>query len=97
RPRMGRLFGVAYKLEAYLPAAKRECGYFALPVLHGHEIVGRVAMRCGKGNAAIEGVHARDRASVKIISEAADRAAAWANATLDSEHWQAAAESARVG
>ncbi|MGW1027721.1 winged helix-turn-helix domain-containing protein [Streptomyces sp. NPDC002577] len=55
RPRMRRLFGVEYLLEAYKPAAKRQCGYFGMPVLVGGTVIGRIAVRVSKGNAAIEG------------------------------------------
>jgi len=42
RARLERLFRVAYRLEAYVPAAKRVVGYFAMPVLSNERIVGLV-------------------------------------------------------
>ena len=42
RDRLERLFGVRHRLEAYTPAAKRQHGYFAMPVLGGNRIVGLV-------------------------------------------------------
>jgi uncharacterized protein YcaQ len=42
RKRMVELFEFDYALEMYKPAAKRRWGYFALPVLHGDELVGKV-------------------------------------------------------
>ena len=42
RDRVERLFGITHRLEAYTPAAKREHGYFAMPVLHRGELVARV-------------------------------------------------------
>ena len=42
RSRLERLFGLSYRLEAYVPAAKRVVGYFAMPVLAGETIVGLV-------------------------------------------------------
>jgi uncharacterized protein len=42
RARLERLFGVSYRLEAYVPAAKRVVGYFAMPVLAKERLVGLV-------------------------------------------------------
>jgi uncharacterized protein YcaQ len=42
RPRTERLFGFDFKLECYTPAAKRQYGYFSLPVLWGEHLVGRL-------------------------------------------------------
>jgi uncharacterized protein YcaQ len=42
RREVDRYFGFDYKLEAYFPAAKREYGYFALPILFGTDFIGRV-------------------------------------------------------
>lgn len=42
RPRLERLFGMEYRIEAYTPEAKRIYGYFAMPVLAGDKIIARV-------------------------------------------------------
>lgn len=42
RKRMVDLFAFDYQLEMYKPAAKRRWGYFALPVLRGDQLVGKV-------------------------------------------------------
>ncbi len=39
---MTDLLGFDYTLEMYKPRAKRRWGYYALPVLHGHRLVGKV-------------------------------------------------------
>ncbi|HTS96097.1 MAG TPA: crosslink repair DNA glycosylase YcaQ family protein [Streptosporangiaceae bacterium] len=42
RKRTAELFGFDYQLEMYKPAAKRRWGYFALPVLYGDQLVGKL-------------------------------------------------------
>jgi uncharacterized protein len=42
RRRMVELFGYDYQLEVYKPAAKRRWGYFALPILYGDRLVGKL-------------------------------------------------------
>jgi uncharacterized protein YcaQ len=42
RTRTEELFGFEYTLEMYKPAAKRRWGYFALPILHGDRLVGKL-------------------------------------------------------
>lgn len=42
RKRMAELFEYDYQLEMYKPAAQRRWGYFALPVLHGDRLLGKV-------------------------------------------------------
>ncbi|MFF3910897.1 winged helix-turn-helix domain-containing protein [Streptomyces sp. NPDC001848] len=42
RARTERIFGFTHRLEAYVPKQKRVYGYFAMPVLSGGRLVGRV-------------------------------------------------------
>jgi uncharacterized protein len=42
RKRMTELFDFDYQLEMYKPAAKRRWGYFALPILYGDQLVGKL-------------------------------------------------------
>ena len=39
---MAELFGFDYPLEMYKPAAERRWGYFALPILVGDRLVGKL-------------------------------------------------------
>ncbi len=42
RKRMGDIFEFDYTLEMYKPVAKRRWGYFALPILYGDRLVGKL-------------------------------------------------------
>ena len=42
RPRTERIFGFTHRLEAYVPQSKRVYGYFAMPLLSGGKLLGRV-------------------------------------------------------
>lgn len=42
RKRAEQLFGFEYHLEMYKPAAKRRWGYYALPILHGDRLIGKL-------------------------------------------------------
>ena len=62
RKRMEDLFAFDYQLEMYKPAAKRQWGYWAMPVLDGDELVGKVDATADReaGVLIVDAVHEDD-------------------------------------
>lgn len=53
RDRAKRLFGFDYRIEVFVPAPKRQYGYYVFPLLEGDRFVGRIDMKHSRrdGNA----------------------------------------------
>lgn len=53
RARFEQIFGHAHRFEAYVPAAKRRYGYFALPVLVGERVAALIDTKADRANARL--------------------------------------------
>ncbi len=74
RKRMAELFDYDYILEMYKPEAKRRWGYYALPILYGDRLVGKLDARADRTAGVLEvtAVH-QDEPFGKAMSAAVDR------------------------
>jgi uncharacterized protein len=74
RKRTVELFGFDYQLEMYKPAAKRRWGYFALPILYGDRLVGKLDATADRraGVLRVEAVH-QDVPFDPAMADAVDR------------------------
>jgi uncharacterized protein YcaQ len=73
RTRMVELFEFEYALEMYKPAPKRRWGYFALPILYGDRLVGKLDATTDRkrGELRIDAVH-EDVSFSKAMAKAVD-------------------------
>ncbi|MGQ4413913.1 winged helix-turn-helix domain-containing protein [Streptomyces sp. SAS_269] len=81
RARTERIFGFTHRLEAYVPKQKRIHGYFAMPVLAGGRLVGRVdPAREGRTLVARQ-VTLDGAKAVPAVAQALVEAASWVDCT----------------
>ncbi|WP_406321522.1 winged helix-turn-helix domain-containing protein [Streptomyces sp. NBC_00519] len=81
RARTERIFGFTHRLEAYVPKPKRVYGYFAMPVLAGGRLVGRVdPAREGRTLVARQ-VTLDGPKAVPAVAQALAEAASWVDCT----------------
>ena len=55
RKRCLRLFGFDYRIEIFVPEAKRQYGYYVFPLLEGDRFIGRIDMKHQKGVLTVTG------------------------------------------
>lgn len=82
RKRALQLFGFEYTLEMYKPAAKRRWGYYALPILAGDRLVGKLDAKADRaaGVLVVNAVHEDvpfDRATRRAVDDEIASLAEW--------------------
>jgi uncharacterized protein YcaQ len=81
RARAQEIFGFEYQLEMYKPAAKRQWGYFALPILFGDRLIGKLDAKADRkaGVLTVNAIHEDEpftaQMSAAVGEEIADLAA----------------------
>lgn len=86
RPRAERLFGFAYRISIYTPAAQRTHGYYVLPVLVDDELVGRVDLKSDRRAGILRVQHATIEPSHEHRAD--ELAARLAPALAEAAAWQ---------
>ncbi|MDQ2959250.1 MAG: winged helix DNA-binding domain-containing protein [Actinomycetota bacterium] len=87
RKRMAEIFEFDYQLEMYKPAAKRRWGYWAMPILYGDRLVGKIDASTDQqqGVLRVDAIH-RDVPFSKTMTEKVTREltdlAAWLEVDL---------------
>ncbi|MEL6963976.1 MAG: crosslink repair DNA glycosylase YcaQ family protein [Pseudomonadota bacterium] len=73
RNRLGRLFGFDFRIEIFVPAAKRRFGYYVFPILEGERFVGRIELRAERCDGSLHVIGFWPEAGIRFGSGRRDR------------------------
>ncbi len=54
RDRLARLFDFDYRIEVFVPEARRKYGYYVFPLLEGERLIGRIDIKADRQRAALD-------------------------------------------
>src|SRR5205823_14728062 len=87
RPRTELLFGMRYRMEIYVPKHLRVRGFWAMPILHGDQLIGTVDPKVDRERGVMEVVTfhlevgaPRERATRRAVEAAVEDLATFAGA-----------------
>jgi uncharacterized protein len=87
RARTELLFDFRFRIEIYVPKAKRQYGYYVLPILHGDRLIGRIDPLMNRKTATLEinNVYAEsdapmDEATGRAVADSVEELAAFLGA-----------------
>jgi uncharacterized protein len=88
RKRMAEIFEFDYQLEMYKPAAQRRWGYFALPILHGDRLIGKLDATADRKARVlrVDALHqdiAFDQETAEAVDQEIEDLARWLRLALD--------------
>lgn len=73
RKRLQQIFGFDYRIEIFVPAAKREWGYYVYPLLEGTKFIGRIELTAERKTGTLKVVNFWPEAKVRWQSARFDR------------------------
>lgn len=76
RRRLKRLFGFEYTVEMFVPAAKRQWGYYVYPLLEGDRFVGRIEIKAERKSGQLKVLRVWPEPNVRWTPARAEKLAA---------------------
>ena len=73
RSRLSRLFGFDYRIEIFVPAAKRVWGYYVYPLLEGDRFVGRIELKADRKAGILKVIRIWPEEGVKWTANRSDK------------------------